>query len=179
VNAHTASFAITVLVFRGGLLGAGTVFLRRAARTATPNLVPELLDQLQSVDRERLAAVALACADGGQDELEEWQLWEMVGGFEGLQTMAENCAILIELACHVQQWYPEALPVAEQLRLNAREIAWHIDRLKGAEHRGHLRSAFPDYAQRAVAIYYEMTQHVLDLYEKSRTPGWMELQSVL
>lgn len=154
------------------------MFLRRAARTAAPGRVPELLDRLQAVDRDRLAAVALATGDTGED-LEEWQLWEMVGGLEGLQAMAENCAVLIELACHVQQWYPEALPVAEQLRMNAREIEWHIERLKGAEGRGHLRTAFPDYAQRAVAIYYGMTQHVLGLYEKSQTPGWMELQGVL
>jgi hypothetical protein len=83
------------------------------------------------------------------------------------------------LAFYVQQWYPAALPVAEQLRLNAREIGWHVSRLKAAEQTGKLEALFPDYAQRAVARYYLMTRRVLDLYDRGHLPGLMELQRVL
>jgi hypothetical protein len=69
--------------------------------------------------------------------------------------------------------------VAEQLRLNAREIEWHIGRLKGAAQTGNLESSFADYAQRAAVIYYLMTKHVLSLYEQARLPELAELQQAI
>ena len=69
--------------------------------------------------------------------------------------------------------------VAEQLRLNAREIEWHVDRLKRAAQTGNLRSSFADYAQRAVVTYYLMTRHVLELYEQASLPELADLQRTL
>jgi hypothetical protein len=66
---------------------------------------------------------------------------------------------------HFQKWYPEALEIADELRLNSREIKWHIGRLRGASKTGHLYEQFPIYAQRAVATYYLMTRSLLVLYE--------------
>ena len=106
-------------------------------------------------------------------------MWELTGGLAGIEALAANCNILIDLACHVQEWYPEALPVTEQLRLNAREIQWHLERLRGAMQRGHENSAYPEYAQRAAAIYFGMTQHVLDLYEAAGMPALPQLQAAL
>lgn len=112
-------------------------------------------------------------------ELDPEDLWEWTGGLAGLRNLGWNCEVLIELACHVQRWYPEALVVAEQLRLNAREIQWHIARLQGAEEAGHLQAAFPDYAERAVTIYYTMTRDLLDLFAEADLPGFNVLQGVL
>jgi hypothetical protein len=69
--------------------------------------------------------------------------------------------------------------VAEQLRLNAREIEWHVGRLKGAALTGNLQTSFADYAQRAVATYYLMTQHLIELYEHGNLPGLAELQRTI
>ncbi len=140
--------------------------------------------RLVAVDRDMVSVIA-----GVHDEssprtktavaLEDWQIWDILGGMGGIEILAANCDVLIDLACHVQAWYPEALPVAEQLRLNAREIQWHLERLKGAERRGNLQAVFPDYAQRAVAVYFTMTRNVLSLYEVSQVPGWSQLQTAL
>ncbi len=181
---HTALFATAVSLFVSALLGVATVAFRRARRFAGDPSLHDLLAQLSVIDRHNVALVARSLDDhaaepGADAALEPWQVWELMGGLEGLEALARNCEVLIRLAFHVQQWYPEALPVAEQLRLNAREIEWHLERLRGAESRGNLRTAFPDYAQRAATIYHGMTQHVLALYEVSQVPGFAELEAVL
>ena len=180
---HTTVFLIAVSLFLALLLATGTVYLRRARSLARGGDVDALLGQLVTLDRGKLAQVAAdlknpASAEAETD-LDAWQVWELTGGLAGIEALAANCDVLIRLACHVQQWYPEALPVAEQLRLNAREIQWHLERLRGAEQRGHLRTAFPEYAQRAVAIYNGMTRHVLALYEMTDMADLPHLKAVL
>ena len=103
----------------------------------------------------------------------------LLGGMEGLEELEKNCQVLVELAAYLQRWYPEAVVVAEQLRLSAREIEWHVGRLKGAAQTGNLQAAFGDYAQRAVTTYYFMTRHVLELYDRAGFAGLAELQSAL
>ena len=146
-----------------------------------------LLKRLTSVDRESIALIALDFVDesgqrrAGEDDssLEPSRIFTLIGGLEGLKVLEKNCAVLVDLAFYVQQWYPEALAVAEHLRLNAREIEWHIGRLKGAEQTGKLETAFADSAQRAVATYYMMTSQVLALYENGNLPGLEDLQRAL
>lgn len=173
-------FASAVSLFFVLLLTTAFVFIRRARRLSGTSEVDTLLKRLVQVDRAKLGqVVADLSTTEPHAELERWQLWELTGGMQGIEALAQNCEVLIDLACYVQQWYPEALPVAEQLRLNAREIQWHLERLKGAERRGNLEVAFPDYAQRAAAIYYGMTQHVIALFEASQVPGLSQLQAAL
>ena len=71
-------------------------------------------------------------------------------GLKGLEVLETNSEVLIDLAFYLQQWYPEALVIAERLRLDARELKWHVARLKGAAQTGNLQISFPFYAQRAV-----------------------------
>jgi hypothetical protein len=90
-----------------------------------------------------------------------------------------NCEVLVDLAFYVQQWYPEALLVAEQLRLSAKEIKWHLERLKSAQQTGKLESSFTMYAQPAVATYYLMTRRVLALYEEGNLAMLADLRNTL
>ena len=179
MSLHSAEFASAVSLFLLLSLSAGAVAWRRARRLDRNPTLEQMLAQLVAVDRDKVATVASDAEDGGQAGLEGWQVWELVGGLAGLEALAANCDVLVRLAHHVQQWYPEALPVAEQLRLNAREIQWHLERLQGAASRGNLQAVFPDYAQRAVTIYYAMTQHVVSLYAATQVPGWTQLQGAL
>ncbi len=155
------------------------------ARAAAATTLEELVQRLKRLDRERIAQIAAGALQlSGLDpeaeyELDPEDLWEWTGGLAGLRDLGWNCEVLIDLACHVQRWYPEAVVIAEQLRLNAREIQWHIARLQGAEEAGHLQAAFPDYAERAVTIYYTMTRDLLDLFAEADRPGFAVLQGVL
>jgi hypothetical protein len=159
----------------------------RRARRSSRNDWENLLKRLTAVDRSSIAEVALDIIDeSGQQRRDEGsatldpeQIWKLVGGLDGLEVLAANCAVLIDLAFYVQQWYPEALLVTEQMRLSAREIQWHVERLRGAKRTGKLESAFPMYAQRAVATYYLMTRRILALYELGNHVMLADLENAL
>ncbi len=173
-------FVLAVGVFVLLLVSVSVYFVLRARRISR-SAWPALLGRLKQIDREKFAAVALDLLEEGEPraELDPGLIFEMVGGLEGLSALEQNCQVLVDLATYVQTWYPEALALAEELRLNAREIEWHVGRLRGASQTGHLREQFPIYAQRAVATYYLMTRSLLVLYEGVQVPGFAELQRAL
>ena len=174
------SFPLAVTIFVVLLLSISVFFLQRARRVRRSTW-PALLGRLKRIDRDKFAAVALDLLEESppQAELDPGLIFDMVGGLEGLSALEQNCDVLIDLATYVQTWYPEALELAEELRLNAREVQWHIGRLRGASRTGHLRAQFPIYAQRAVATYYLMTRSLLILYEGMEVPGFAELQRTI
>jgi hypothetical protein len=164
---------------------AGYYYLRsRRAATASWE---HLLAKLEWTDRNNISQVALDLIDSSSElreeqktaSLEPSQLWSLIGGLEGLEILEKNSEVLIDLACYVQQWYPEALVIAERLRLDARDLKWHVARLKGAAQTGNLQVSFPFYAQRAVAAYYRMTRLVLNLYEAGNFTMLADLQRTL
>jgi hypothetical protein len=182
-------FFIALGIFLAALLAtAGFYYFRLRRRQKYPyGKWENLLKRLSSVDRGNVALIALDFIDesgnrrvGKQDsDIDPSQIWPLIGGMAGLEAMERDCDVLVDLVFYVQQWYPGALPIAEQLRLSGREIAWHVSRLKAAEQTGKLEALFPDYAQRAVARYYLMTRRVLDLYDRGNVPGLFELQRAL
>ena len=143
--------------------------------------------KLTWIDRNSIAEVALDLVDeSGQPKvaddpgsLDPSQVWRLTGGLEGLEVLERNSEVLIDLAFYVQQWYPEALVIAERLRLDARELKWHVERLNGAAQKGNLQISFPFYAQRAVVSYYRMTRQVLSLYEAGNFSMLADLQKAL
>lgn len=179
-------FTIAVAAFLAAILIIVLRNVRRLRRVSGGDW-EALLGRLQQVDRNAIATIAHDALDEPADgalaeqpaELEGWQISSMLGGLEGLELLERNCEVLIDLAAYVQRWYPEAIVVAEHLRLNARELEWHVGRLKGAAETGNLQTAFAEYAQRAVVIYYLMTRNVLELYERTSLPESARLQAAL
>ena len=179
------------------VLASGTVYAYRQSRRRhrlTYGSWEMILERFTRVDRDNVARIArdlisekeIDASIAGQNdmvlaegELDPAEIWPLIGGMEGLEVLRRNCAVLVDMAFYVQQWYPEALAVAEHLRLNAREIEWHVDRLKGAARTGKLEAAFPDYAQRAITTYYLMTRRVLTLFEQGDFPGLFDVQRAL
>lgn len=142
----------------------------------------ELLNQLSPLNRDHIAWIATNAAQYEEVESEhetQVELWGLIGGPAGLQALSANCDVLIAIACYVQQSFPEAVVVAEELRLNAREVKWHLDRIEGASRAGHLQTAFSDYGRQAVGTYYLMTRKLLVLCELSNDPGLGALQATL
>lgn len=170
-----------------GILVSLLVYAYLNRRPASGNDWHTLVNRLIWIDRDAVSTVAqdaLGAGDraqvgSGEFSLSPPEIWNMVGGMKGLDIIQHNCQVLVELAAYVQQYYPEALAIAEQLRLNAREVEWHINRLKGAEQTGNLQASFGEYGQRAVAIYYLMTQHVLSLYQQISFESLPELQRAI
>jgi len=178
-------FVVVVPLFLALLVSLAIYYLLRM-RKASSATWSDILNRLIEVDRDRIAFVALDLVNEtgkqrevGDSEIDPSNLWDLIGGIDGLEVLEKNCDVFIDLACYVQRWHPEALVVAEQLRLNAREIKWHVARLKGAQETGNLRSSYPLYAQRAVATYYIMTRHLLALYEQGNLVELAQLQAVI
>ena len=179
-------FIGAVAIFVVSLIAIAAYYYRRA-RNSTQNDWDGLLNRLTRVDRSSIAEVALDVIDEsglprkdqGSAILEPPEIWKLLGGMDGIEALEANCAVLIDLAFYLQQRYPEALVVAEQLRLSAREIEWQVGRLRGAAETGKLAGAFPMYGQRAAAAYYLMTQRLLDLYQQGDPPKLAALQKAL
>ena len=182
-------FFIVLSIFLAGLLATGGYyyFTSRRRKKYPYGKWENILGRLALVDRDSIALIALDFVDESGDrkpsdddtDLDPSQIWPLIGGMKGLEVLERNCAVLVDLVFYVQQWYPEALSIAELLRSNAREIQYHVSRLKGAEKTGKLEASFPDYAQRVIATYYLMTRRVLALYEQGNLPGLAELQKAL
>lgn len=148
---------------------------------------PGLLRELQTLNKPGFEAVVFdainqsgeARTDDEAKELDFDQIWEFLGGMDGLARIEHNSRVLIEMASYLQRWYPEALTAAEHLRLQARELEWHVGRLKMAEKNEGLRFYFASYGQNAAVLYYQMCQRLLELYEESKAPMFAELQAIL
>lgn len=186
VDSRAVIFLVAVAVFLVVLATIAIRSYRRAVKSSTRDW-EQLLKRLQVVNRSSIAEVALDIIDeSGQQKrdvgsatLEPERIWNLVGGLRGLKVLKANCEVLIDLAFYVQKWYPEALAVTEQLRLSAREITWHLERLEGAEKTGKLKTAFAMYAQPAVGTYYLMTRQLLALYEQGNLPMLADLRNAL
>lgn len=186
MNTHNLHFVTAIGLFVITLvLIAGYYYFR--SRRSSPASWEELLAKLTWIDRNNIAEIALDLVDeSGQPKVAEdagsldpSQVWKLIGGLKGLEVLERNSEVLIDLAFYVQQWYPEALVIAERLRLDARELKWHVERLKGAAQKGNLQISFAFYAQRAVVSYYRMTRRVLSLYEAGNFSMLAELQKAL
>jgi hypothetical protein len=146
-----------------------------------------LIGGLASVDRNSIAEIALDLVDeaglprdsGDGGSMESARIWTLIGGLEGLAALERNSELLIDLAFYLQQQYPEVVVIAERLRLDARQLKWHLARLNGAAASGNLHVSFPFYAQRAVVSYYVMTRRILLLHESGRFPMLAGLQKAI
>jgi hypothetical protein len=186
MNVRVMIFLAAIVIFVATLAIVAGYYYRRARHTSTRSW-EQLLERLTLVDRDSVAQIALAYADesgqrrndDGDERLEASQIWSLIGGLEGLEALERNCPVLIDMAFYVQRWYPEAIVLAEELRLNAREIEWHVERLRGAAKGGNIELSFADYAQPAIAKYYLMTRRVLLLYERGNFPMFTDLQRAI
>ena len=186
LSAHPMYFLASVVIFLAALVAIAGYHYRRSRRISRTSW-EQLLARLTLVDRGSVAVIALDLihesgqrrTDDGDTPLDPSQIWKLIDGLEGLEALERNSAVLIDLAFYVQQWYPEALVIAEELRLSAREIEWHVSRLRGAAQSGKLESSFAAYAQPAVATYFLMTRRVLALYEMANLPMVADLQRAI
>ena len=186
MTTHNLYFIAAMGIFVVILMSIAGYYYTRGLRSSQTTW-EELLAKLARVDRDNIAQVALDLVDeSGRPKdvedaanLEPCQLWRLIGGLEGLEVLEKNSDVLIDMAFYVQQWHPEALVIAERLRQDARELKWHLTRLRGAAQKGNLQVSFPFYAQRAVVSYYLMTRRLLSLYQAGNFSMLAELQKAL
>jgi hypothetical protein len=187
VNTANLYFVTAIGIFLAVLFIVAGYYYSQSRGRSSPARWEDLFAKLTWIDRNNIAEVALDLVDetgrpkevDGAGSMEPSQIWRLIGGLEGLEVLERNSEVLIDLAFYVQRWYPEALPIAERLRLDARQLKWHVARLKGAAQTGNLQVSFPFYAQRAVVSYYLMTRRLLRLYEAGNFSMLTDLQRAL
>ena len=130
----------------------------------------ELAGRIQPVQRDGIRALAkdylepTAATSGRSQE----EIWDMLGGAEGLKRMKENAAILIELASYAQRWnHGESIIVAERMRRDGQALRRAVVGLGIALTFGYGRERVLAYLLEAASAYHLMRQRLLALYKTS------------
>jgi hypothetical protein len=182
MNGSILPFLFLAGVLIVAILGVGGYYswrIRKSARTRWE----ELLKRLIAIDRNGVDVVALDAiepsgnrrTDPSARELEPDRIWELLGGLEGVERLESNSRVLVDMAAHLQRSYPEAAAVAEELRLQARELEWHVGRLRMADEQGSLEFHIGTYAQNAAIAYYLMEQRLQALCQRANVPSFRVL----
>jgi hypothetical protein len=183
--------SIVYLAVVSAFVGALVVLAYRSGRTQKSRATvswDDLIARLEHVNGAGVASVAREFLNPTSQQIdprndgkrmEPSDIWDLVGGIQGIEIMRQNTAVLIDIAAYIQRWNPEAVIIAEQLRLDANEMEGYLKRLKAAERSGTIQTWFPFYAQRAVSAYYLMTRRVLALCEISHAGLLPSLQAAL
>jgi hypothetical protein len=185
---HMMTIALSYLVFGALICGfAGAVIAdRRASRKIAQLDWKELVAGLYRLDMVELSAVAMdyLTPRRGQIDLEPNEIWEFLGGYEGLKRMRENAEIMLALAAYAQRWnFAEAVIVTERMRLDAATLRRAVRRVElgmiPARLLRRFRLTLPLHAQEASSAYYLMRQRLLALYETSHVGRYSALASAL
>jgi hypothetical protein len=182
------TIAFSDLVFGAllcGLAGAAIADRRLSHKMAQLDW-KELVAGLYRLDMVELSAVAMdyLTPRRGQIDLEPNEIWEFLGGYDGLKRMRENAEIMLALAAYAQRWnFAEAVIVTERMRLDAAALRRAIRRVElgiiPAKLLKHFRLTLPLHAQEASSAYYLMRLRLLSLYETSHAGRYSALAAAL
>jgi hypothetical protein len=179
---------LSYLVFGGLICGfAGWVIADwRSSRKLALLDWNDLVAGLYRLDIVELSAVAMdyLTPRRSQIDMEPNEIWEFLGGYEGLKRMRENAQIMLALAAYAQRWnFDEAVIVTERMRLDAATLRRAIRRVElgmiPAKLLRHFRITLPLHAQEASSAYYLMRQRLLALYETSHASRYPTLAAAL
>ena len=171
---------ISVILLTGvvGLLVFGMYRTQRTASQLSTQSWETLVAQLAPVHADGITAIALEYLQPAKSQLglEPSEMWEMIGGTEGLARMRANANVLIALAAYAQRWnFHEGVIVAERMRHDGLALrrattqitlglTWGIGKARGAF-----------YVHEAASSYYLMRQRLLALYETSHAGRYPRL----
>lgn len=128
----------------------------------------DIVSQIQPMHEQALAMVAKDHLDpkGRELRLEPDDIWQLLGGREGLKRMRKNADLFVNLAAYVQRWnFEEAVVVAERIRQDSVIVKRAIFRIRLHMLLRASSPRIPFHVQQAAASYYLMTQRLLALYE--------------
>lgn len=143
----------------------------------------ELLLLLKPVPHVGLEVVALdhLQPEKGQLKLQPGEMWDLVGGFEGLNAMYGNAQIMCALAAQAEEWnYEEAIIVTERIRREAASLRRAVLSIALRYFCGRFEQArIPFLVHEAASSYYLMRARLLALYETSHVARYPQLASAL
>lgn len=149
---------------------ASALYSHVRAHRVTSCTWEELVAKIQPLSSEGITAVALdyLAPTKNQLKLEPEEMWDLVGGLEGVQRMKANATVLIALAAYAERWsHDEGIVVAERMRRDGLAVRRAVRSIELAMlfRIGLLRVPF--HLHDAAGSYYLMKQRLLALYETS------------
>lgn len=179
------ALAATAVVFLV-LIAVAVKYLKRL-RKSQKSTWEELMQRIAPVDRRSVEMVALDAVDSSGErrsdehrrELGRQEIWNLLGGMDGINRIENNARVFIEMAAYLERWHPEASDKAEELRLEARRLEWHVGRLRAAESNHSLELHFHSYGQNAAISYYLMLNKLFALYQHNQQSLLGDLQRAL
>jgi hypothetical protein len=142
----------------------------------------ELVAKLHHIESAGIVTVALNHLVPAKDQLElqPEEIWNLLGGLEGLQRMRENGRILIALAAYVERWnYEEGVIIAERMRRDGLQLRRAVTRIMLETFVGVKQVRIPFYLHEAASSYYLMRQRLLALYQTNHAGLYPRLVEVL
>ena len=152
----------------------------------TENSWKGLVAKLQKVDNQAVEAVAqdFLTPHEGILVMEPEQIWNAVGGYDGIQKMCANADIMIALAAWIREInFDASVIVAERMRRDAVHLRRAARRLAVGQFRqivsGKMSAAAIFEIQQAAASYYLMRERLFALYKVSLSGLYPRLAEVL
>lgn len=142
----------------------------------------EVFAQLEPVNYEALRLIANCYLQPDKDQLriEPDQMWEMVGGLEGIGRLKANAAVMLDLAVFAERWNGDQGPVvSEMIRRDAVRLNRAVTRIELTLlfRLGFLRAPFD--LQEASASYFLLRNRLLGLYYNSHIGLLPRLEAAL
>jgi hypothetical protein len=167
-----------VTLLLGGALLHSYISANRLARCSWE----QLLAQLHRIETDGITAVAMDHLAPGKNQLtlQPEDMWNLLGGLEGLQRMRENGRILIALASYVERWnYEEGVIIAERMRRDGLQLRRSVTRIMLETFLGMKQVRIPFYLHEAASSYYLMRQRLLALYQTNHAGLYPRLAEIL
>ncbi|MBT9329967.1 hypothetical protein [Paracidobacterium acidisoli] len=154
------------------LVVAGFLYTQIASQKLRSATWDGLAARIVPVPFSGISIVAMDNLQPGQNqiELEPGDMWQLVGGKQGLDSMYKNAEVLIQLAAWVQRWnYEEAAIVSERIRRDAVQLRRSIRRIRFSMLLQRKPIRIPFYIHEAATAYHLMSQRLLALYQGSHS----------
>ena len=142
----------------------------------------DLVARLEPVPNDGISAVAVDYLrpEGGQLKIETNEIWELIGGPDGVNRMYANSEVLVALAQYVRRWNPaESAVFAERMRRDAVSLRRAVFMLSFGVMVGNNSVYGPFNLQEAASAYYLMRERLLALYETNHAGRYERLAAAL
>ena len=152
--------SLSALLAAVGVVQLQWVWKRRRRTAASWE---ELLCRVEQVDLEGIEMIAECRLQSGCEPsaYQLNQMWNLLGGLDGLNRLYHNAELMLELAVFVEQWqHPQAALIAERIRTDGVKLRGLVASLQFRMLLGRTHRAFASELQEAAATYCFMRRHV-------------------
>lgn len=162
-----------VVIILTGLISVVLLFRNESkVSRLSKSTLPDLLDLIQPVDKRGILTLAtdhMRLTEVTTERTPD-EIWDLVGGADGLTRMKENVDVFLALASYAQCLnFDEAVLLTVRMRQDAFAVNRAIIGLGLGQTCGYGSSRVTFYVREAASSYYLMSQRLLAFYKANYT----------